>query len=260
MRRAVLSLLLALAPLCARAHDPSSFIDKVGFDQHQGAQVPLDAAFFDESGAKVALRRYVGRVPVVLALAYYDCDTLCGVVLHSVVDTLKRVSLEPGRDFQVVVVDIDPSEKPRLARAARKEYLARYGRPSTGAGWHFLTGPAASSRAVARAIGFRYLYDAREKRWAHPAGITILTPEGKVSRYLYGAQFPPRDLRLALVDASHGAIGSATDQLLLLCYHYDPSKGKYGFLIMDVLRAGGLATVAALGIVLVALGRRGGGR
>ncbi len=256
MSRFMLALLLALAATSpALAHDPSTFLDEVGFDQHPGAVLPLDSALRDESGATVRLGDYFGSVPVILVLAYFDCDNLCGVVLQSTVDTLRRVALAPGKAFRVVVIDIDPTEPPALARSARAQYLARYGRPDDAGAWHFLTTSADVSRSVARTIGFRYVYDPQEKRYAHPAGITILTPQGSVSRYLLGVQFAPRDLRLALVEASRGRVGSTADRLLLLCYHYDPSKGKYGVLITDILRAAGIVSVIALGVLLFALGR-----
>jgi protein SCO1 len=259
MIRIAVTLLLTIAATSrALAHDPSTFLDQVGFDQQPGAALPLTGELRDASGAKVHLGDYFDRVPVVLVLAYFDCDNLCGVVLQSTMDTLRHVTLDAGKDFQVVVVDIDPTETPALARSARSRYLERYGRPDSVHGWHFLTARRDVSRSIAHAIGFRYVYDPHEKRYAHPAGITILTPQGRVSRYLFGVRFAPRDLRLALVEASRGSIGSVTDQLLLLCYHYDPSRGKYGFLIMDFLRAAGAATVAAVGLVVFVLGRRSG--
>lgn len=257
--RTALALLIALsAPGLAFAHDPSSFLDRVGFEQHPGAGLPLESALRDESGAPVRLADYFGRVPAILVLAYFGCDNLCGVVLQSTADTLRQVGLDAGRSFQVVVVDIDPTETPTLARTARAQTLARYGRPGAAQGWHFLTARGEVSRAIAHAVGFRYLYDEQEKRYAHPAGITVVTPQGRISRYLLGVRFAARDLRLALVEASHGRIGSVADQLLLLCYHYDPARGKYGFLILDVLRAAGLGSVVALAALLFVLGRRAG--
>jgi protein SCO1/2 len=216
-----------------------------------GAQAPLDLPFADESGRPVTLRQYFGK-PVILALVYYQCPSLCNLVLNGVLRSVKGLALHSGSDYEVVAVSFDPRETPEMASAKKASYL----RSGAGNGWHFLTGPESSSKALADAVGFRYAYDALSNQYAHGSAIMILTPEGRVAQYFYGIDYPARDVRLGLVEASNGRIGSAIDQVMLYCYHYDPSNGKYGLVIMNTLRLAGLATVATLATFMIVMFRR----
>jgi protein SCO1/2 len=218
-------------------------IDKVGIDQKIGQQLPLDLVFRDEDGKDVKLGQFFGSRPVVLALAYYECPMLCTQVLNGMTGALKTLSFDAGKDFDVVVVSIDPKDNFRLAANKKQSYLTHYGRPETAGGWHFLTGSEASIKPLAEAIGFRYAYDANIKQYAHGAAIYVATPSGVVARYLLGIDFAPRDLRLSIVEASNNKLGTITDKVLLLCYHYDPSVGKYGVAILNAVRIGFVATV-----------------
>jgi protein SCO1/2 len=252
----VLASILA-APLSARGQDsPSTLIRKVGFDQNLDAQVPLDLPFRDEAGKTVRLGDYFGQRPVILTLVYYECPMLCNEVLNGFVRSLRGMSLDAGRDFEIVTVSIDPGEKPALAAAKKRGYLARYRRPGAEHGWHFLTGDESSIRRLTQTVGFRYVYDPKSDQYAHPAGITILTPKGKVSRYLYGIEYPVRFIRLGLSEASAGKVGSPVDQILLLCFHYDPATGKYNFAIMSVVRLLGLLTLGSLATFMFIMFRR----
>jgi protein SCO1/2 len=229
---------------------------KIGIDQKIGQQLPLDLTFRDEEGREVKLGQFFGARPVVLALAYYDCPMLCTQVLNGMSGALKTLSFDAGKDFDVVVVSIDPRDNFRLAANKKAAYVERYGRPQTAAGWHFLTGTDASIKPLAEAIGFRYAYDANIKQYAHGAAIYVATPKGIVARYLLGIDFAPRDLRLALVEASNNQLGSVTDKVLLLCYHYDPSVGKYGVAILNSVRVGFIGTVTGfLAFLFVSLRR-----
>jgi protein SCO1/2 len=221
--------------------DPSQ---DVGIDQRLGEHIPLDLEFRDERGQTVKLASYFGKKPVVLALVYYQCPMLCTLVLNDLVRALRALPLELGRDFEIVTVSIDPRETPQLAATKKASYVETYGRD--GSAWHFLVGDEASIGALARAIGFRYVYDAEADQYAHAAGLIVATPEGVLSRYLYGVEYAPRDLRLALVEAGDGRVGGLADQVLMLCFHYDPTTGKYGFAIMSALRIAGVATVVVL--------------
>jgi len=218
-------------------------LGQVGIDQKIGQQLPLGLVFRDEDGKDVKLGQFFGSRPVVLALAYYECPMLCTQVLNGMTGALKTLSFDAGKDFDVVVVSIDPKDNFRLAANKKQSYVEHYGRPQTAGGWHFLTGTEASIKPLAEAIGFRYAYDANLKQYAHGAAIYVATPSGVVARYLLGIDFAPRDLRLALVEASNNHLGSVTDQVLLLCYHYDPSVGKYGVAILNAVRVGFVATV-----------------
>jgi protein SCO1/2 len=230
-------------------------LKKAGIEQKMGAKVPLDVPFIDDSGHPATLRSYLGK-PVILALVYYQCPSLCDLVLNGVVRSAKALSLDTPKDFQVVAVSFDPRETPELARAKKQAYLKEYGREGAAPGWHFLTGPEQSSRAVADALGFHYAYDAVTNQYAHASGIMILTPDGRVTRYFYGIEYPARDVKLGLIEASRGSIGSVVDQVLLYCYHYDPSNGKYGLVIMNALRIAGVLTVAALATFMIVMLRR----
>ncbi len=219
---------------------------KVRFDQELNHPLPLDAKFVDESGAHIRLGDYFGKKPVVIVPGYYGCPMLCTVVANGLIESLLDLKLDVGRDFTVVHFSIDPHETPAEANAKKNTYIKRYGRPGASDGWHFLTGDAASIRQLSDAIGFHYVYDPATKQYAHSSGIVIATPEGKISRYFFGVNFPPNDLRLALTQASARHIGSPIDQLVLLCFHYNPITGKYGIAILNVLRLCGAATFFAL--------------
>jgi protein SCO1/2 len=220
-------------------------LKQVGIDQRIGQQIPLDLTFTDETGRAVRLGQFFHGKPVVMALAYYECPMLCTQVLNGMTAALKMVEMDAGKDFEVVVVSIDPKDNFRLAADKKLTYVEHYGRPATAAGWHFLTGADTSIKPLAAALGFRYAYDANIRQYAHGAAIYVATPKGLVSRYLLGIDFAPRDLRLALVEASNNVLGSVRDRILLLCYHYDPTTGKYGAATINAIRVGFLATVAA---------------
>ena len=256
---ALLTLALAAGPLpepgtAAGALPPE--VADLTFDQKLGAQVPLDAAFRDEQGRAVRLGELVHNRPVVLVLAYYRCPQLCTLVLNGLLDGLKGTPYRPGQEFEVVALSFDPRETPDLAAAKKEHYVAGYGRPGSEAGWHFLTGDKDQIDRVAAAIGFHYSYDAAHDRFNHPSGLTILTPTGTVSRYLFGIRFLVRDLKLGVVEASEGRVGSVVDQLLLFCFHYDREAGAYGFAVMSAVRAGGAVTVLALGGFFLLMWRR----
>ncbi len=215
----------------------------VGIDQRMGAQVPLDSPFNDEDGRPVTLRQYLGK-PVILALVYYQCPSLCNMILNGVVRSVKGLKMTAGNEYDVVAVSFDARETPEMAAAKKKSYAAEYGRGEQG--WHFLTGSETSSRSLADAVGFHYTFDPVSNQFAHASAIMILTPEGRVARYFYGIDYPARDVRFGLEEASEGRISSAVDQILLYCYHYDPSNGKYGLVIMRALRVAGLLTLGCL--------------
>jgi len=230
---------------------------EVGFDQRLGESIPLDLAFTDEAGRSVKLADYFGKKPVVLSLVYYDCPMLCTLGLNGLAGALEVLSFVPGQEFEVLTVSFDSRETPALAAAKKKAYMARYRRPGAHAGWHFLTGSDESIAALTRAVGFRYVWDEATRQFAHPAGVVVLTPEAKISHYLFGVEYAPKDLRLALVAAASGRIGNAADQLLLYCYSYDPQNGRFSASILNVVRLLGVLTVAGLGaFILTASARR----
>jgi protein SCO1/2 len=233
---------------------------RVGFDQRLNEQVPLDLKFTDETGNAVKLGDYFGKRPVVLVLAYSRCPMLCTLVLNGLVQGMRNMPFTVGREFNVVTVSFDPRETPDLAAAKKKTYIASYGRPGAAEGWHFLTGKPEAIKKLTGAVGFRYVYDAGQDQYVHTSGIMVLTPQGKISRYFYGIQFPSRDLRLGLVEASANKIGSPTDQVLLYCFHYDPAAGKYSARILNLVRAGGVLTVIAVGGMVWFLWRWGPGK
>jgi protein SCO1/2 len=218
--------------------------------------MPLDVPFADEQGRRVRLGDYFGRRPVVLAFVYYDCPMLCTQVLNSLASSLNVLSLEPGKDFEVVTISFDPREKPPLAAAKKASSLERYRRAGAAEAWHFLTGDQAAIARATSAAGFRFVWDSRLKQFAHPTGVIVLTPEGRLARYLFGIDYGPRDLRLALVDASAGRVGSPADSFLLYCYHYDPITGRYGLMVMRLIRGAAIATVLGLGLFVGLMIRR----
>jgi protein SCO1 len=222
-------------------------LQNVGIEQHLDAQVPPDLAFRDETGQAVKLGDYFGRKPLILDLVYYSCPMLCGESLAGLTGSMRLLKFDAGKEFDVITVSFDPRETPELAAAKKADYVKRYGRTSAASGWHFLTGPAESINALTKAVGFQYQYDARLNQFAHATAIMVLTPQGRISRYFYGVDFPPKDLRMGLVEASQGKIGNAVDQVLLYCYHYDPATGKYGAVIVNILRLAAAATILILG-------------
>jgi protein SCO1/2 len=247
---------LSVPPPGKAATEQIPMLKEVGIDQKPNAQLPLDTEFTDEHGATVTLKQYFGQRPVVLALVYYGCPMLCTQVLNGLAGSLQGMSYTVGQEYDVLVVSFDPGETPAMAADRKKDFLRRYIRDANPANVHFLTGRDASIQALTRAVGFRYAYDKAIDQYAHPAAITVLTADGRVSRYLYGVEFAPRDLKLALVEASEGRIGTVVEQAMLFCYHYDPESGKYGFVIMNVVRAAGALTVILLaGSIFVALRR-----
>jgi protein SCO1/2 len=228
---------------------------QLAFDQRIGEQAPLDVTLRDESGRADSLRSYLDGKPAVLAFVYYECPMLCTQVLRGLSSTIKVLGLEPGVDFDVILVSIDPRETPEVAARRKASHLAREDAAHT-AGWHFLTGDEPEIRRLADAAGFRYAWDEATQQYAHPAGLAVLTPDGRFARYLFGLEYGPRDLRLALVEASEGTLGTAVDAFLLYCYHYDPMSGGYGLAIMNALRVAGVATVLALGGFVAIMLRR----
>jgi protein SCO1/2 len=238
------------------AAERPKILSDVGFDQHLGDTVPLDAVFRDESGQAVKLGDYFGRRPVVLSLAYYECPMLCTVTLNGLASALDVLSFEPGRDFEIVNVSFEPKETPALAAAKKAAYLHRYKRPGAAQAWHFLTGDAAQIRRLTDAVGFKYAWDEQTKQYAHASGIMVLTADGRLARYLYGVEYAPKDLRFAIVEASQGRILSPVDRLLLYCYHYDPTLGRYGKSVMAMLRVAAVLTLGGLGAMIFGLRRR----
>ena len=239
-----------------RADETPPLLKDIGIDQRLNAQVPLELPFRDETGRAVRLGDYFGRRPVVLALVYYNCPMLCTQVLNGLVGALNVMSLEAGKDFDVVAVSFDARETPAQAAAKKDAYLSRYKHPASAAGWHFLTGDAAEIGKLAKAAGFRFRYDEKVDQFAHASAIFLLTPDGRLARYLYGIEYAPRDLRLGLVEASAGRIGTPVDQVLLYCFHYDPASGKYGPAIVNLVRLGGGLTLAALAVSIWVMTRR----
>ncbi len=237
--------LLAPPSACGGEARPPALAD-VGYDQRIGEPLPLDVTFQDETGRPVALREYFGRGPVILVPAYYRCPMLCPLVLSGLASALRAIALDAGRDFTVVAFSFDPTDTTAAAAARKARVLADYPRPGAAGGWHFLTGDAAAIAALTRAIGFRYARDAAHAQFAHAAGVVVATPAGTIARYFFGVEFPPRDLRLALVDASAGRLGSVVDQLLLFCFHWDPATGRYDRVALGAVRAGGVVTLLAL--------------
>ena len=229
---------------------------KVAFEQRLNSQLPLDLPFKDEQGRAVKLGDYFGKKPVVLAFVYYECPMLCTQVLNGLESALRVLNETVGKEFDVVTVSFDPRETPVLALGKKKAYLDRYKRAEAEGGWHFLTGDQASIEALTQAAGFSYVWDQDSGQFAHPSGIVVATPAGTLSRYFFGIDYSPRDLKFALIESSFGRIGSLADQLLLYCYHYDSTKAGYGFVAMRAVRIGGAVTLLALaGFVFVSIRR-----
>jgi protein SCO1 len=252
----VAALLLAACTLHAQAvpgnTGPSAAtmpraLQNVGFEPPLNGQMPLDLPFRDETGRNVQFRDYFGQQkPVVLAFVYYGCPMLCNQVEQGVVGALRMLSFNPGRDYDVVFVSFDSRETPEMATEKKKQALAHFRRPETDSGWHFLTGSKESIEAATKAANFRFSFDAKSNLFAHASGVMLLTPDGRISRYFYGVEYPSRDMRLGLVDASAGKIGTPIDHVLLFCYHYDPSAATYSASILKIIRLGGVLTILFL--------------
>jgi len=234
-----------------------SILEQVGIDQRLNNQVPLDLTFMDENGQPVQLRQYFGSKPVILSLVYYKCPMLCSQVMAGLAGALNGiVRFNVGRDFNVVTVSFDPSDTPQLAAENKDTYLRRYRRSGAGEGWHFLTGRQDQIQALAKAVGFRYVWDPEIKQFAHASGIMLLTPDGRVAQYYFGIEYPPRDIQFGIIEASNGRIGNLVDKVIFYCYHYDPTKGRYGLVIFNILRLSALATVLVLGGFMLVWFRR----
>jgi len=239
-----------------QAQTPVDDLEDVGITERLDAAIPLDAEFVDEAGEAVKLAGFVrGDRPVILTLVYFNCPMLCNLILNGLVDALRELPLTPGEDFEIVTVSFDPRETSTLARLKKQNYLRELGRPEVAGSWHFLTGTEPNIRRLTDAVGFKYRFVEETQQYAHAAALFLLTPDGRVGRYLYGVVFDPETLRLGLVEASEGKIGSTVDRLLLYCFHYDPDAGRYTLAAVTVMRVGGVAMVAALAIVLGAFWR-----
>lgn len=248
---------LILWSATAFAQDPpAGVLAEIGIDQKLNAPIPMNLLFRDESGTDVRIGEFFHGKPVILSLVYYECPMLCSMTLNGLVKSLRPLTFTIGKEFEVVTVSFDPSEKPDLAAAKKSVYVQDYGRPGAGSGWHFLTGSADSIHRLTEAVGYRYQWDEYTKQWAHVSAILVLTPEGKVSQYLYGIEFSARDVRLSLIQASQNKIGTLVDRVLLYCYHYNPETGRYGLVIMNMVRMASLATVAALALFIAISVRR----
>jgi protein SCO1/2 len=249
-------LVCCISPLNAQYARPK-LTNGIGIEQKLNALVPLDLTFRDEAGQTVPLRTYFGDKPVVIELVYYKCTSLCPMSVRESVTSLRRVAFEPGRDYNVVVVSFDPSDTPQAAAQKKAEYAKEFGRASFNSGWHFLTGTQEAVSRLASAVGFKYRWDAATKQFVHAGGIMVATPDGRLSRYFYGIQYAPQDMRMALVDASEHRIGSPMDYVTLFCFHYDAAQGKYTLAIVNILKLAAGATIVALISLLVFLIRSG---
>jgi protein SCO1 len=232
-------------------------LQNVAIDQRLNEQVPADLVFRDETGKQVKLGDYFGKKPIILSLVYYRCPMLCSEVLAGLEGSLKALSFSAGNEFDILTVSFDPKDTPETATAKKADALKRYKRAGAADGWHFLTGSQESIDALTKAVGFKYDYNPQTQQFAHSTAIMLLTPEGKLSQYYYGVEYPPRDLRLGLIQASQSKIGTLTDQVLLYCYHYDPNTGRYGAIISRIIQLAGGVTILSIGTVLLVLFRRG---
>jgi protein SCO1/2 len=251
---------VVVPPRVAQAHDavpPGTDILKlVGFDQHINQKIPAGLTFRDENDQPVKLEQYLGKRPIILALSYFECTTLCPLVREGLIDALRPLSFSVGDQFDVVLVSINPKENAATAQSIKQQTVTDYGRAGSEQGWHFLRGDDSAIDKLADAIGFRFAYDGQDAQYAHPSGIVLVTPEGKVSRYFFGIEYASQDVRLGLVETAKNKIGTPIDQLLLLCLHYDPAVGKYDLLIMNVVRLAGLLTIALMSTLIFVLWRK----
>jgi len=227
-------------------------IEDIDTVEHLGDTVPLDLTFTDENGKEVALREYFKEQrPVILTLNYYSCPMLCTLQLNGLADALQDLEWTPGQEFEIVTVSINPRETPQLAKLKKQNYIKEYGRPSAAPGWHFMTGKEENIRKLADAVGFRYKYDEDGDQYIHEAVLTVLAPDGVITRYLYGVMYEPKTLKLALLEGADGKIGSTIDRVILYCFHYDAAKGKYAPAAMNIMRAAGVLTAGLLTVVLL---------
>jgi protein SCO1 len=249
-----LALVCVLAPFVAEpvhAQEPLTDVKgQVGFDQHPNAQVPGDLVFRDDKGQVVQLGDYLSDKPVILTLNYFNCPNLCTFEIDQLGEALAKISWNLGQEYQVVTVSFDPRDGTDLAQSRKWEAIRHYARPGLGDGWHFLTGDASAVASLTQAIGFRYAYNAETDEFAHPIGLFILTPQGRLYRYLYGDDFDPTAIRLGLVEASQNKLGTVIDQMLLVCYHYDPTLGKYSSAVLQISQIAGVATILVMGGIL----------
>jgi protein SCO1/2 len=254
-----LAALVVLAPLPARAGSDTRppELREVGIDQRLNQQVPLDLAFRNEQGETVTLGSLMRGKPVILSLVYFECPMLCTLVLNGLLSTMKALPFDAGNEFDVITVSFDPTDTPALAAQKKENYLREYKRMGAAAGWHFLTGDEASIKRLADTVGFRYTYLPEKKEFAHAAGIMVLTPAGVLSRYFYGVEYAPRDVKFGLMDAAQERIGTAVDQLMLFCFSYDPTTGRYTTFVLTLVRIGGALTVLAFALFLFRMLRRG---
>jgi protein SCO1/2 len=243
-------------PAAAQQYGLPAMVKGVGIDQNLNAQIPLELTFKDETGQTVRLGQYFRQKPVVLALVYYECPMLCNMVLNGLTHSMEQITLNLGDDYEVITVSFNPHETWQLAASKKANYVEKYKGKGTVAGWHFLTGQEDNIKKLADAAGFNYKYDPITKQFAHASAILVITPEGRIARYFYGIEYKPRDFRLGLVEASQHKIGSPVDAIMLFCFHYDPMTGKYGLVIMNVIRTLGSATVIGLAALLFILIRR----
>ncbi len=248
--------LFSASTIAAGRQSQGSLLKSVGIDQQLGAQLNLDLHFRDESGADVTLAEYFHQKPVILAPVYYSCPSLCPMTINSLIQSLRVLEFNAGKDFEVVALSFDPSETPEIAAKAKAHYVNDYHRPGTATGFHFLTGSNDSIRAVTDTIGFHYAWDNNSNQWAHATGIMVATPDGRIGQYFYGLEYSARDLRLALVEASAGRLGSIVDHVLLYCYRYDPATGKYGMAVIRTVRVCGALTAIVLFGSMFAMFRR----
>ena len=252
----IAALTLLASPIFAQQPGPPPILREVSIAQRLNEPIPPEIIFRDENGKAVRLGDYFGTKPIVLSLVYFDCPALCTEVLNGELRTMKAITLDLGKDFDAITVSFEPKDTPELAKAKRDVYAGQYGRPGARENWHFLTGDQPSIDALTQAAGFHYAYDSASRQYAHAAAILVLTPHGRIARYFYGVQYSGRDVRLGLVEASEGKIGTPTDHALLYCYQYDPATGKYGLIVMKVVRAAGVVTVLVLGIFMFVMFRR----
>jgi len=252
----IAALALLASPISAQQPGPPPILREVTIAQRLNEPIPPEIIFRDENGQTVHLGDYFGTKPIVLSLVYFDCPALCTEVLNGELRTMKAISLDLGKDFDAITVSFEPKDTPERAKAKRDVYAGQYGRSGARENWHFLTGDQPSIDALTQAAGFHYAYDSASRQYAHAAAILVLTPHGRIARYFYGVQYPGRDVRLGLVEASEGKIGTPTDHALLYCYQYDPATGKYGLMVMNVVRAAGVLTVLVLGIFMFVMFRR----
>lgn len=234
-------------PVAGSPSGSPELLKQIGIDQKLNSQLPLDVMLRDETGKEVPLKSFFNGKPVIFAPVYFECPMLCTYILNGLVKGLRDVHYNPGTDFEVIAVSIDPRETPQLAQGKKQGYLKRYGRPGTENGWHFLTGSEENVKRLADALGFRYAWDPASKQYAHASAIMFATPQGKLSHYFYGVEYASKDLRFALVSSSEGKIGTPVEQMLLYCFHYDPQTGKYTSIILGIVQGGAVLTALALG-------------